>query len=488
MIYASFRQAEKQIFPSREVKMQKLRFVALFVLLLNGILYLGAQSDPALSGYVYYCRELYGGSRAARSVYLCLDRSVIVISDYEADAGFLFPGHFITKLDAGGEFMWESTLPGYSNSTVAMVDVDAEGGIYFLCADPDAIQLYRLSLSGREPIGGPIVPPCNTYFSKALRTDGGDIVAVGQSRAADGDEWAACYYRFSAQGDSLASAYWPGSSGAGAYDLALLDSGNLLVSCYLSGNSQSVLEVNPAGEIVSTYDVSMSLFGFGISISAESGAQTHLLAYKSSGGVSVARFAGGSSEHLFTVPGSVIEDVNSLVVTQDNIFLCGIRGLSEGVVVKLDADGAVEWARYQRGDNATICQDWTPASKSLLAVDDNGCAYWSWGGHAPQVIIKLPPDGQVHTVDEVQIPAANMLTVWPNPMKTRLSIKADPSLRGESVEVYNIRGELVRRLKMTDSEAIWDGRNSSGVDCPSGVYLLRSNDVRNRVKKISKIN
>jgi flagellar hook assembly protein FlgD len=56
------------------------------------------------------------------------------------------------------------------------------------------------------------------------------------------------------------------------------------------------------------------------------------------------------------------------------------------------------------------------------------------------------------------------------------------------VEVYNIRGELVRRLKMTDSEAIWDGRNSSGVDCPSGVYLLRSNDVRNRVKKISKIN
>lgn len=104
------------------------------------------------------------------------------------------------------------------------------------------------------------------------------------------------------------------------------------------------------------------------------------------------------------------------------------------------------------------------------------------------MIIKLPPDGQVSTVDEVQIPAANMLTAWPNPMKNRLSIKADPSLRGESVEVYNIRGELVRRLKMTDSEAIWDGRNSSGVDCPSGVYLLRSNDVRNRVKKISKIN
>ncbi|HPV14557.1 MAG TPA: hypothetical protein PL126_02765 [Candidatus Cloacimonadota bacterium] len=32
--------------------------------------------------------------------------------------------------------------------------------------------------------------------------------------------------------------------------------------------------------------------------------------------------------------------------------------------------------------------------------------------------------------------------------------------------------EQERQLKMTDREAIWDAKDSSGYDCPSGVYLL----------------
>jgi len=468
--------------------MKNLRLVALTFLFLSVILSLAAQSDSAPSGYIYTCQDIYLGFRAARSVFLCADQSVVVISEFEVDDCGLHPGYLMTRLDPEGNLLWETQLHFGYYTTVALVDVDADGNIYYISTEPEEIRLYKKTDSGTTGVGGPITPPAATYFNKALRTGEGDIVAIGRRGSNHDPQWAACYYRFSAQGDTLAAAYWPGSCGAEAYDLALLDNGNLLIVCYLNGDTHSLLEVSPDGEIISTYDVPMS-FDHSATISREPNAQSCLIAYTTDDNVSIDRFDGNGLEYLFTVPNSVIGKVCSMVVTANNIFLCGKRGFYEGVLVKLDPAGEVEWAWYQPGDNNTFCQQWASESKLLLAVDHTGCAYWSWGGvTSQQVIVKLLPNGQVANQDEVQVPAANLLTAYPNPMKSHLAIKTDPSLRDDSVNIYNIRGELIHRLKLSDGETLWDGKDSSGHDCPSGIYLLKSNNEKSQVKKISKVN
>ena len=138
--------------------------------------------------------------------------------------------------------------------------------------------------------------------------------------------------------------------------------------------------------------------------------------------------------------------------------------------MKLDWNGNILWWWLHEGDNSSHYNGLGVQSKSLLAVDDSDCVYWTWGSHYSQVIVKLLPNGQVANQDEVQVPAANLLTAYPNPMKDHLAIKADPSLRDDSLDIYNLKGQLVRRLKVTEGETSWDGKDSSGSDCPSGVY------------------
>ena len=130
----------------------------------------------------------------------------------------------------------------------------------------------------------------------------------------------------------------------------------------------------------------------------------------------------------------------------------------------------------------------TAPSKSLLALDDQGCVYWAWGRINKLMVGKLLPNGQVPIQDDVQVPALNTLTAYPNPMKRELSIKVDPLLRNDSIAVYNIKGKLVRSLTLLNGETVWDGKDHSGYDCPSGIYLLRTSNEKNLVKKISKIN
>lgn len=476
--------------------MRELRLVALVLLLLSGVVCLAAQSDPALSGYVCNYHNSDYDYMAARSIFLCSDNSVVAFSNWDNHEWEHYSGSAIIKIDPDGNLLWENELyADWHHSAVTGIDVDEDDNVTYIHEGDGTFRLHMVSSNGiKSAIGPSISTPQVVTFNKALRTGDGDIVAIG--RIVD-PYWnpaplkAACYYRLSAQGDTLATAYWPSSAPhyrASAYDLALMDNGNLLITCSLSTEYNSILEINLDGEIINRYDIPYVFDAeYGLAISREANALSYLIAYSVDDGVSIDRFSGGSLEHLFSVSNSVIEYVSSIIVRPDYIILCGARAL-DGVLVKTDLTGDIIWTWSHTGQNHSDYNELGVQSKSLLAVDDSDCVYWTWGSCYSQAVVKLLPNGQVANQDEVQAPAANMLTAYPNPMKNQLSIKADPSLRGESIEVYNIRGELVRRLKLTDSETIWDGKDSSGRNCPSGVYLLRSNNVKNQVKKISKIN
>ena len=68
---------------------------------------------------------------------------------------------------------------------------------------------------------------------------------------------------------------------------------------------------------------------------------------------------------------------------------------------------------------------------------------------------------------------------YPNPFNPSTAIQYGlPQAANVRVEVYNLRGELVRVLQNSGQSAgayelIWDGRNSDGQTVPSGVYLYR---------------
>ncbi|MGB9561277.1 MAG: FlgD immunoglobulin-like domain containing protein, partial [bacterium] len=68
---------------------------------------------------------------------------------------------------------------------------------------------------------------------------------------------------------------------------------------------------------------------------------------------------------------------------------------------------------------------------------------------------------------------------YPNPFNAATMIKfALPKDTKVELNIYNVLGENVRTLLMAEKKAgyyeiIWDGRNDSGIELPSGVYFLR---------------
>ncbi|MDD3662850.1 MAG: FlgD immunoglobulin-like domain containing protein, partial [Candidatus Pacebacteria bacterium] len=96
------------------------------------------------------------------------------------------------------------------------------------------------------------------------------------------------------------------------------------------------------------------------------------------------------------------------------------------------------------------------------------------------VAYKLLPNGQVPVADEVQTPPVNAISAYPNPMKDHLNIKItqdDGAVTGENrIEIYNIKGQLVRSIEVSKGETEWDGKDKQGKHCPLGIYLLRFNE------------
>ena len=85
-------------------------------------------------------------------------------------------------------------------------------------------------------------------------------------------------------------------------------------------------------------------------------------------------------------------------------------------------------------------------------------------------------------VDDPSIPAGvNVLTSWPNPFKNSLNIMVKTEDKSAlEVDVYNIKGQLVQRLKANNGAKIsWDTSM-----LPSGVYLLKSKDAKAKVLKL----
>lgn len=71
------------------------------------------------------------------------------------------------------------------------------------------------------------------------------------------------------------------------------------------------------------------------------------------------------------------------------------------------------------------------------------------------------------------------LRSWPNPFKSSVNISLELKNPAEvKLDVFNIRGQKLRTISLPAASGIreisWDGRDSAGLPCPTGVYLIRA--------------
>jgi hypothetical protein len=75
--------------------------------------------------------------------------------------------------------------------------------------------------------------------------------------------------------------------------------------------------------------------------------------------------------------------------------------------------------------------------------------------------------------------ADNIATAYPNPMNPECYIPLNVKCKKQNVKckIYNILGQLVREIECSrvqrfkDSGVYWDGKDSRGLEVPSGVYF-----------------
>lgn len=85
----------------------------------------------------------------------------------------------------------------------------------------------------------------------------------------------------------------------------------------------------------------------------------------------------------------------------------------------------------------------------------------------------------VHNEDESVNSSACQLSVYPNPFASTANISLTLSkAQSVTVNIYNLKGELVRRfdpqnISKGSHEVLWDGKLDNGLTAPTGMYIIR---------------
>lgn len=156
-----------------------------------------------------------------------------------------------------------------------------------------------------------------------------------------------------------------------------------------------------------------------------------------------------------------------------------------------------EWLKWE----ARVFADWitlshdTDVTPSLIGVTVDP-SYLKAGTNTDSVIISA--DSAINLFQKVPVfftlhPTVQILA-FPNPFSDSLSVivKTGGSLSGVNIAVFTTAGELVYRFPERQANGIyqqsWDGRNESGEEVASGVYLLHV-DVggRSEIYKVAKV-
>lgn len=103
---------------------------------------------------------------------------------------------------------------------------------------------------------------------------------------------------------------------------------------------------------------------------------------------------------------------------------------------------------------------------------DNG--WWEYenyvSDHRP-VGIRFEPE--INSGLNENTASAEILQVYPNPIKDKVSIHLEKEIKNAAIECYDLQGHLIRRIPLEGSQRIvqWDCKS-----LPAGFYLLKLTD------------
>ncbi len=81
--------------------------------------------------------------------------------------------------------------------------------------------------------------------------------------------------------------------------------------------------------------------------------------------------------------------------------------------------------------------------------------------------------------ENAQLPVTSKLSVYPNPFGNSINIKRE-GISDEEVNIYNVRGQLVKSIRTTKDNVKWDATTVNGQKACNGIYFFQSGAVRQK--------
>ncbi|HZK28169.1 MAG TPA: T9SS type A sorting domain-containing protein [Thermoclostridium sp.] len=450
-----------------------------------------------------------------QSIYTCSDDAVIVLSlasftdDLET---FGITICSIVKLDSSGNLLWMQYFPFADIPNYIIPDIDWITGLGI--DENDAVSFIAGTLSSDGPrylvsvdSNGDIdsmpldLGDLEIYdLSEGLRTSSGDFIAIGRVQ----QNWAPyqkplAYFRISPDAQVLVSSFIPPdptmTQNVKIYDAEIEAEGTVLVSCKINTDQYELLRLTMDGALIER-------------IQLENCATPPFLHRSSGSEYTIATYTEGASyaqDHIAHIAWVAEDDItyqavlepafqygNSMISIDNDVYIVSfVNSMSGTWLSRYNYTDAYELAWSWNDPNILLYIMADQHIHRLLSSSQTGCIYAAGYRGYNLAVAKVLPNGQVPVEDDIAAPPLQKINAYPNPMKEHVMLKIDcasPTEASISLEVYNIKGQLVRDLASSRSgEYVWDGYDNKGRSCSAGIYFIRDSKGIYKHTKVIKI-
>lgn len=438
-------------------------------------------------------------------IYTCSDDAVVVVSlvtFVPYDIHYYDLGA-ITKLDNNGNLLWIKYFPDIVE-WITGLGIDENDTVSFIAGDfMDPGQRYLVHVDSNGDMTEMPLDLGDLYvsdLSEGLRTASGDFIVIGRVV----QNWSPyqsplAFFRISPDAEVLVSSFIPPDStmvhDITVYDAEIEAGGTVLISCEINPNKIELLRLDMDGALIER-------------IQLDNCDYFPLLYRSPESEYTIATYSEG-------IPSSLDRIAHIAWVAEDDITYHTVLEPAFGygysmttidndvyIVSFLNSMSNIWLSRYNYTDVYEHVWAWNHPDlyfnsggeqhiHRLLSSTQNGCIYVAGYRNYRLVVAKLLPTGQVPIEDDIATPPLQKISAYPNPMKEYVVLKIDyasPAEASASLEVYNIKGQLVRTLESSRSgEYIWDGYDNKGRACSTGIYFIRDSKGIYKQTKVIKI-
>ena len=85
---------------------------------------------------------------------------------------------------------------------------------------------------------------------------------------------------------------------------------------------------------------------------------------------------------------------------------------------------------------------------------------------------------------EILIPGNISISAFPNPFNSSVNIGVSVNENGV-LAIYDLLGQQIHtfQINQTNNTVVWDGRDSSGNECVSGIYFIKFSSERSNISR-----